>query len=106
MFKLTLITVESCLDGYFNDTTISFGKSPKECWAKMWGRNHGQRINRGGDPRGYGGTPVICCEILEKDGKVIKEVWDGRKSLPRNDLGRRGPGPLALSPYTTRVYDK
>ncbi len=25
MFKLTLITVESCLDGYFNDTTISFG---------------------------------------------------------------------------------
>ena len=30
MFKLTLITVESCLDGYYNDTTISFGKSPKE----------------------------------------------------------------------------
>ena len=76
MFKLTLITVECCIDGFFNDTTVSFGKSPKECWAKMWGPNHGQRINRDGDPRGFGGTPVLCGEILEKDGKVIKQVWD------------------------------
>tara|TARA_Y100000114_G_C11727366_1_gene311682 strand:- start:456 stop:686 length:231 start_codon:yes stop_codon:yes gene_type:complete len=76
MFKLTLITVECCIDGFYNDTTISFGKSPKECWAKMSGRNHGQRINRGGHPEGLGGTPIMYCELLEKDGKTIKEVWD------------------------------
>ena len=76
MFKLTLITVEACVDGYHNDTEITFGKSPKECWAKMRGPNHGQRISRGGCPLGYGGTPVLCCERLEKNGKVIKEVWD------------------------------
>jgi len=74
MFKLTLITVEACHDGYYNDTTIAFGKSPKACWAKMDGRNHGQRSNRGGHP--YGGTPVLCCERLEKDGKILKEIWD------------------------------
>ena len=73
MFKLTLMTVECCIDGYYNDTTISFGKSPKECWAKMRGRNHGQRINRGGHPLGYGGTPVMCYELLEKMGKPSKK---------------------------------
>ena len=76
MFKLTLTTVECCYDGYHNDTTISFGKSPKECYAKMRGPNHGQRINRGGCPLGYGGTPVLYGEKLEKDGKILKEIWD------------------------------
>jgi len=76
MFKLTLMTVECCIDGYYNDTTISFGNSPKECWAKMRDRNHCQRINRGGHPLVYGGTPVMCYELLEKNGKTIKEVWD------------------------------
>ena len=75
MFKLILTTVEACVDGYHNDTEISFGKSPKECWAKMRGFNHGQRINRGGCPLGLGGTPVLYCEKLEKDGKVLKENW-------------------------------
>jgi hypothetical protein len=42
----------------------------------MQGRNHGQRINRGGHPEGYGGTPVLCCQRLEKDGKILKEIWD------------------------------
>lgn len=76
MFKLTLITVESFGRDYYNDTTVAFGKSPKECWAKMQGRNHGQRINRGGHPEGLGGTPVLCCERLEKNGKILKEIWD------------------------------
>ena len=44
--------------------------------AKMRGFNHGQRINRGGCPLGLGGTPVLYCEKLEKDGKVLKETWD------------------------------
>jgi hypothetical protein len=76
MFKLTLITVEACHDGYYDDISVTFGKSPKECWAKMRGPNNGQRITRGGHPLGYGGTPIMCCERLEKDGKVIKEIWD------------------------------
>ena len=42
----------------------------------MRGPNYGQRINRGGCPLGYGGTPVLYGEKLEKDGKVIKEIWD------------------------------
>jgi len=81
MFKLTLTTVECCYDGYHNDTTISFGKSPKECYAKMRGPNHGQRINRGGCPLGYGGTPVLYGEKLEKEG------------------------PLALTPLIPTTYD-
>jgi uncharacterized protein (DUF433 family) len=64
MFKLTLITVEDIMGNYYNNTTIAFGKSP-----------HGQRVNRGGHPEGYGGTPVICGERLEKDGKTIKQIW-------------------------------
>jgi hypothetical protein len=75
MFKLTLITVEDIMGNYYNNTTIAFGKSPKACWDKMRGRNHGQRVNRGGHPEGYGGTPVICGERLEKDGKTIKQIW-------------------------------
>ena len=76
MFKLTLITVECCHDGYYNDTRITLGKSPKQCWEKMRRPNHGQIICRGGQPDGLGGTPVLCCERLEKNGKVIKEIWD------------------------------
>jgi hypothetical protein len=29
---------------------------------------------------------------------------DRRKSLISNDLGRRRPAPLVVSPYTVRVY--
>jgi hypothetical protein len=73
MFKLTLITVEDIMGSYYEEYTIAFGKSPKACWDKM--RGHGQRVNRGGHPEGYGGTPVICGERLEKDGKTIKQIW-------------------------------
>jgi len=76
MFKLTFTTVESFGREYFNDTVVTFGKSPKQCYQKMHGVNHGQRIHNGGHPDGIGGTPVIFCERLEKDGKVLKEIWD------------------------------
>ena len=76
MFKLYLTTVESCVDGYHVKRKISFGKSPKECYAKMRGPNHGQRIHTGDCPHGLGGTPVLCGSMLERDGKVIKETWD------------------------------
>lgn len=76
MFKLTFTTVESFGREYYTDTVVAFGKSPKQCYQKMRGVNHGQRIHHGGHPEGYGGTPVLCGECLEKDGKILKEIWD------------------------------
>ena len=76
MFKLTLITVEDIMGSYYENYTIAFGKSPKACWDKMRGPNHGQRVNCGGHPEGYSGVDVILGERLEKNGKTIKEIWD------------------------------
>jgi hypothetical protein len=75
MFKLIIKEVE-CFGkrGYFTTRRVSFGKSPKECISKMR-RNNGEHTVEGGCPMGYGGTPVMEMRRLEKDGKMLSEVW-------------------------------
>ena len=74
MFKLIIEDVE-CLGrhGYFTTRRVSFGKSPKACDAKM--RRYGEHTVAGGHPEGWGGTPVIQMRRLEKDGKMLNEIW-------------------------------
>jgi hypothetical protein len=75
MFKLINEEVE-CLGkhGYFTTRRVSFGNSPKECYSKMR-RYNGEHTVSGGHPEGWGGTPVLLMTRLEKNGKMLSEVW-------------------------------
>lgn len=74
MFKVTVADVESFGRDYYTTTSVAFGKSPKQAWAKL--RRCGEHTVSGGHPEGYGGTPVLQCRRLERDGKIISEIWD------------------------------
>ena len=76
MFKLQIRNWEVLSGEYFARTVTTFGKSPKQCWAKMSGANHGQRINGGGHPSGYGGMVLMIEETLYKNGKIISQTWE------------------------------
>ena len=75
MFKVTVSDVESFGREYFTTNRVAFGKSPKQAWAKL-NRYNGEHTVSGGHPEGYGGTPVLQCRRLERDGKIISEIWD------------------------------
>lgn len=75
MFKLIITDVESFGTEYYNVRRVAFGRSPKQCWAKIR-RYNGEHTCTGGHPEGYGGTPVLQQRRLEKDGKVLFDVWD------------------------------
>jgi hypothetical protein len=74
MFKVIVSDVE-CLGklGYFTTRSVAFGKSPKQAWANL--RKRGAHTVSGGHPEGYGGTPVLQMRRLEKDGKMLEEIW-------------------------------
>lgn len=74
MFKVIVSDVESFGSEYFTTRRVAFGKSPKQAWAKV--HTFGQYAVSGGHPEGYGGTPVLQCRTLEKNGKIISQVWD------------------------------
>lgn len=74
MFKLIITDVESFGTEYYNVRRVAFGRSPKICWSKI--NTFGQHTVSGGHPEGWGGTPVLQQRRLEKDGKVLSEVWD------------------------------
>ena len=98
MFKVIVSDVE-CLGkfGYYTTRSVAFGKSPKQAWANL--RKRGAHTVSGGHPEGYGGTPVLQMRRLEKDGEMLSEVWDWRKSFARKGLGPAGAAPAAVSPY-------
>ncbi len=74
MFKVTVSDVESFGSEYFTTRSVAFGKSPKQAWANLHKR--GAHTVSGGHPQGYAGTPVLQCRRLERDGKIISEIWD------------------------------
>ena len=74
MFKVTVSDIESFGSEYFTTTFVAFGKSPKQAWANL--HKQGAHTASGGHPQGYAGTPVLQCRRLERDGKIISEIWD------------------------------
>lgn len=75
MFKVIVSDVEAFGPEYFTTRRVAFGKSPKQAWAKLY-RYNGEHTVSGGHPEGYGGTPVLQCRTLEKNGKIISRVWE------------------------------
>ncbi len=74
MFKVIVSDVEAFGRDYYTTRSVAFGKSPKQAWAKL--RRRGEHTVSGGHPEGYGGTPVLQMCRLEKDGKMLWEIWD------------------------------
>ena len=74
MFKLIVEDTE-CYGRYGYHTTrrVAFGKSPKQCEAKL--RHRGQHTVSGGHPDGYGGVSVLQGRRLEKNGKMVFDSW-------------------------------
>ena len=104
MFKVIVSDVE-CFGrfGYFTTRSVAFGKSPKQAWANL--RKRGAHTVSGGHPEGYGGVPVLQMRRVEKDGEMLSEIWDWRKSFACKGLGPAGPPPGAVSPYVATTYD-
>jgi hypothetical protein len=75
MFKVIITDVETLLGKHYTTRRVAFGKSPKQAWAKLR-RYNGEHTVSGGCPEGYGGTPVLQGRRLEKNGKVLSEIWD------------------------------
>ena len=74
MFKVIVSDVECFGSEYFTTRSVAFGKSPKQAWANLHKR--GAHTVSGGHPQGYAGTPVLQGRRLERDGKIISEIWD------------------------------
>ena len=74
MFKVIVSDVECFGREYFTTRSVAFGKSTKQARANL--RKRGAHTVSGGHPEGYGGTPVLQMRRLEKDGKMLDEIWD------------------------------
>jgi len=74
MFKVTVSDVEAFVRESVVPPCVAFGRSPKQAWAKL--NRRGEHTVSGGHPEGYGGVPVLQCRRLERDGKIISEIWD------------------------------
>ena len=74
MFKVIVSDVECFGHEYFTTRSVAFGKSPKQASANL--RKRGAHTVSGGHPEGYGGTPVLQMRRLEKNGKMLDEIWD------------------------------
>jgi hypothetical protein len=72
MFKLTITDVEAFGPEYYNIRRVVFGRSPKQCWEKIY--TQAAQVS-GGHPEGWGGTPVLQQRKLEKNGKPLYNVW-------------------------------
>ena len=74
MFKVIVSDVESLGSEYFTTRRVAFGKSPKQAWERV--HTFGQHTVSGGHESGLGGVPVLQMRRLEKDGKMLSEIWD------------------------------
>ena len=59
---------------YYKTTRIAFGKSPKRAFEKL-ARYNGEHIVYGGHPLGIGGIPILRKVRIEKNGKILKEIY-------------------------------
>jgi len=89
MFKYTVTEYQQCppsLGGNWDSgtyTRVCFSNSPKK--ATSFRGEVSSRFT------GVDGCPIMERRTLERNGKVIFDIWDWRNSLKTNDLQRWDP---------------
>ena len=62
-------------DRYYKTTRTAFGKSPKRAFEKLT-RYNGEHIVCGGHPLGIGGAVILRKVRIEKNGKILQEIYN------------------------------